>query len=30
MPEGAAMGVFNGMFPIQAGKEEDARASPPK
>ncbi len=20
------MGVFNGMFPIQAGKEEDARA----
>jgi hypothetical protein len=20
------MGVFNGMFPVQAGKEEDARA----
>jgi hypothetical protein len=25
-PEEADMGVFNGVFPIQAGKEEDARA----
>lgn len=25
-PEEADVGVFNGMFPIQPGKEEDARA----
>jgi hypothetical protein len=26
MPEEADMAVFNGVFPVQAGKEEDARA----